>query len=278
MPEISKTHLGGTMRLGLRPTLFGQGSETWSKIRALYGGADAVWERHRHRYEINPKYIERIERGSPQAPVGLSASAKSPVNGERPSTPLGQRMRSLPTSPSMNREDQFFGGDATSSLKPWADTLVFVGRSESGERMQVAELQPTQQGDEGHPYFVGMQAHPEFASRPLNPSPPFLGFVAAAAGGRETLSEQMARQRNFRPPHPPSLMILESERLRRQEAKEQQEQDTATRSKPKAQANGRQSTGLASAAEIEGDDLVKPATTPPGAVSPTRRQSVVEGR
>lgn len=35
MPEISTTHLGGTMRLGLRPTIFQDGTESWSKIRKL---------------------------------------------------------------------------------------------------------------------------------------------------------------------------------------------------------------------------------------------------
>lgn len=33
---------------------------------------------------------------------------------------------------------------------------------------------------EGHPYFVALQAHPEFKSRPMRPSPPFAGFVKAA--------------------------------------------------------------------------------------------------
>lgn len=60
MPEISKTHLGGTMRLGLRPTVFQKGSE-WSLVRQLYGGNEIIWERHRHRWEINPEYVERIE-------------------------------------------------------------------------------------------------------------------------------------------------------------------------------------------------------------------------
>jgi CTP synthase len=32
----------------------------------------------------------------------------------------------------------------------------------------------------GHPYFVALQAHPEFKSRPMRPSPPFAGFVKAA--------------------------------------------------------------------------------------------------
>ena len=62
MPEISKTHMGGTMRLGLRPTMFGASSEEWSKARGLYGGAGKVWERHRHRYEVNPDYIDRLKQ------------------------------------------------------------------------------------------------------------------------------------------------------------------------------------------------------------------------
>lgn len=60
MPEISKTHMGGTMRLGLRPTVFQPGTEDWSKVRKLYGGAEKIWERHRHRYEVNPEYIEKL--------------------------------------------------------------------------------------------------------------------------------------------------------------------------------------------------------------------------
>jgi CTP synthase (UTP-ammonia lyase) len=60
MPEISKTHLGGTMRLGLRPTVFDEGTES-CKIRRLYGGEDPIWERHRHRYEVNPEQVERLE-------------------------------------------------------------------------------------------------------------------------------------------------------------------------------------------------------------------------
>lgn len=59
MPEISRTHMGGTMRLGLRPTVFEEDSE-WSRIRKLYGGASVVWERHRHRYEVNPVYVQRL--------------------------------------------------------------------------------------------------------------------------------------------------------------------------------------------------------------------------
>ena len=53
--------------------------------------------------------------------------------------------------------------------------LQFVGKDETAMRMEVAELPRTQ-----HKYYVGCQYHPEFQSRPLNPSPPFHGLVMAA--------------------------------------------------------------------------------------------------
>lgn len=34
---------------------------TWSKARKLYGGVDKMWERHRHRYEVNPEQVPRLE-------------------------------------------------------------------------------------------------------------------------------------------------------------------------------------------------------------------------
>ncbi|WP_420596705.1 CTP synthase [Deinococcus sp.] len=37
----------------------------------------------------------------------------------------------------------------------------------------------------GHPFFVALQAHPEFKSRPMRPSPPFAGFIAAALAARD---------------------------------------------------------------------------------------------
>ena len=114
MPEISKTHLGGTMRLGSRPTLW---QHEGSTIRALYGPGESVDERHRHRYEVNPDLIERIEEAG----------------------------------------------------------LVFVGKDESGQRCEIFELND-------HPYYVGVQFHPEFKSRPGRPSPPFLGLLKAASG------------------------------------------------------------------------------------------------
>ncbi|KAF9527470.1 CTP synthase N-terminus-domain-containing protein [Crepidotus variabilis] len=153
MPEISTTHMGGTMRLGLRPTLFEDSTESWSISRRLYGGKGKIWERHRHRYEVNPEYVER-----------LSASG-----------------------------------------------MQFVGKDEKGERMQICELKD-------HPYFIGLQAHPEFCTRPLNPSPPFLGFVAASCG-IEVLTAQMEHQeKNYRPPHPEASMVSEDELKKASEA------------------------------------------------------------
>ena len=53
--------------------------------------------------------------------------------------------------------------------------LIFVGEDIDGERMEIVEL-------EDHPYFVGLQAHPEFTSKPLEPSPCYLGLILASIG------------------------------------------------------------------------------------------------
>jgi CTP synthase len=53
--------------------------------------------------------------------------------------------------------------------------MRFVGTDESGQRMEVVELRV-----EDHPFFMGVQYHPEFKSRPLKPSPPFHGLIAAS--------------------------------------------------------------------------------------------------
>jgi CTP synthase len=54
-----------------------------------------------------------------------------------------------------------------------ASGLRFTGRSKDGSRMEVAELA-------GHPFFMATQFHPEFKSRPGNPSKVHLGLVMAA--------------------------------------------------------------------------------------------------
>jgi len=131
MPEIDKVNLGGTMRLGLRPTTFQPDTE-WSRLRSLYGvGADnSINERHRHRYEVNPDYIDRL-------------------------TDAG---------------------------------LAFIGKDDKGERMEILELKD-------HPWFVGVQYHPEYLSRVLAPSKPYLGFVAASAGILDEVRLKTSMQR-----------------------------------------------------------------------------------
>ncbi|KAG8846698.1 CTP synthase ura7 [Tulasnella sp. 330] len=143
MPEISRTHLGGTMRLGLRPTIFDEDSTEWSKLRKLYGGADTIWERHRHRYEVGPPYVDRLTESG----------------------------------------------------------LHFIGKDTKGERMQALELKD-------HPYFVALQAHPEFCTRPINPSPPFLGLIAAASSSEDFEQQLVSQLKTFKPPHPEAAMVL----------------------------------------------------------------------
>ena len=48
--------------------------------------------------------------------------------------------------------------------------MKFVGRSDDNERMEILEL-------DNHPYFVAVQYHPEYISRPLKPSAPYLGLI-----------------------------------------------------------------------------------------------------
>jgi len=109
--------LGGTMRLGAQRIILTPGS----KVAGLYGKGE-IWERHRHRYEINPKYIE----------------------------PLA------------------------------AHGLVVGGMSVDG-RVEVLEMP-------SHPFFVGVQYHPEFLSRPEAPHPLYMELVRAAMARKEVAS------------------------------------------------------------------------------------------
>ena len=54
---------------------------------------------------------------------------------------------------------------------------------EEGVRMEVVEIKD-------HPWFVGVQFHPEYLSRVLDPSRPYLGFIAASAGMLEEITSQ----------------------------------------------------------------------------------------
>jgi len=103
--------LGGTMRLGAYTAMLERGS----KISAIYGGATEISERHRHRYEININYRDRLEQ-----------------HGMR------------------------FAGMSPDGVLP--ETVEFVD----------------------HPWFIGVQYHPELKSRPFDPHPLFASFIAAA--------------------------------------------------------------------------------------------------
>ena len=106
---------GGTMRLGAYVAELLPGSQ----VARAYG-REVVSERHRHRYEFNPKFRGKYDG------TGFVCSGSSP----------------------------------------------------DGRLVEFIEL-------EGHPFWVGTQAHPEFKSRPERPAPLFREFIAAALGRAE---------------------------------------------------------------------------------------------
>jgi CTP synthase len=110
--EIRKAggDLGGTMRLGAYDSTLKPGS----KIAEIYG-TTRITERHRHRYEVNTRYRDRLEK------AGLS----------------------------------------------------FAGMSPDGLLPETVEYPD-------HPWFIGVQYHPELKSKPFDPHPLFKSFVAAA--------------------------------------------------------------------------------------------------
>lgn len=120
MMEAQKkiTIKGGTMRLGAYDCRIKKGSKSH-----LAYGETLIQERHRHRYEFNNKYLERMEA------AGLRAVGTNPDSG-----------------------------------------LV-----------EIVELKD-------HPWFVGVQYHPELRSTVLNPHPLFVKFVGAALTYKKSIS------------------------------------------------------------------------------------------
>ncbi len=106
--RTSTSPMGGTMRLGEYECNTKEGSN----LREAYG-ASTIFERHRHRYEANPKYREELEK-----------------NG-----------------------------------------MVITG--ESAGLIEAVEIAD-------HPWFLGVQFHPEFTSRLQNPNPTILAFIKNA--------------------------------------------------------------------------------------------------
>ncbi|AEP09635.1 CTP synthase [Micavibrio aeruginosavorus] len=102
--------MGGTMRLGAYPAILKKGS----KVADAYGTTE-ISERHRHRYEVNMAYKDRLEQQG----------------------------------------------------------LIFSGLSPDGRLPEIVEYAD-------HPWFVGVQFHPELKSKPFDPHPLFVAFVDAA--------------------------------------------------------------------------------------------------
>ncbi len=102
--------LGGTMRLGAYDAALKPGSH----VAEVYGSTK-ISERHRHRYEVNTKYREKLESCG----------------------------------------------------------LVFSGMSPDGLLPEIVELP-------NHPWFIGVQYHPELKSKPFEPHPLFASFIEAA--------------------------------------------------------------------------------------------------
>ncbi len=76
------TDLGGTMRLGAYEARLSGNSH----VSAIYGGATAISERHRHRYEVNGGYKDALERGG-LVFSGMSPDGLLPEIVERPDHP-----------------------------------------------------------------------------------------------------------------------------------------------------------------------------------------------
>lgn len=103
-------NLGGTMRLGAYDAVLGEGT----RIARAYG-TRSISERHRHRYEVNMDYRDRLENGG----------------------------------------------------------MCFSGVSPDGILPETVEITD-------HPWFIGVQYHPELKSRPFDPHPLFASFIEAA--------------------------------------------------------------------------------------------------
>jgi len=128
LPDQKKIEgLGGNMRLGGKDVELKPGT----LAATLFENAKTIRLRFRHRYEVDPKYIHRLEEHG----------------------------------------------------------MIFSGKHPTQPIMQILEL-----SQEMHPYFVGTQAHPELTSRPLRPSPLFLGFCRAAAAFSESKTHETQHQ------------------------------------------------------------------------------------
>lgn len=171
MPEVDRTTMGATMRLGLRETYFQPGSE-WSKMRAVY--AHDTPPHDAAAGAGTPPTINSLKRRKTNAygfqSVHLANGHTSP--SETNTEDSSGHVKSLIIN---ERHRHRYEVNPAYVERISKGGLHFVGKDDSGERMEILELKE-------HLWFVGVQFHPEYLSRPLRPSKPYLGFVAAASG------------------------------------------------------------------------------------------------
>ena len=185
MLELDHTKLGATQRLGLRATHF-QPSSEWSKMRAVYSHGtpphDAATGAGTHPAinGLKGRTLSLPKDPNPHLTNGNdSIPSNSVVNGV---TETANDVQTLSTLPSVLERHRHRFEVNPKLVKRLSDAgLHFVGKDDSGNRMEILELQ-------NHPWFVGVQFHPEYLSRPLRPSKPYLGFVAAACGMLDKVS------------------------------------------------------------------------------------------
>ena len=157
MLEGDKSKMGETMRLGLRPTFFQPGSE-FSKLRKLY--------------EYKAKDVPNLDNPGSKALMNGAPNARDTANG-----PIVKRAPDADSAALAINERHRHRYEVNPQFVDQLSEagLPFVGKDESGKRMEIIELKY-------HKWFVGVQYHPEYLSRVLEPSKPYLGFVAASAG------------------------------------------------------------------------------------------------
>ena len=71
--------------------------------------------------------------------------------------------------------------------------LLFTGVDDRNQRMEIIELR-----ESDHPFYLGVQYHPEFKTVVGKPSPPFYGFVLAASGQFEGVGKPLKSTEQFR--------------------------------------------------------------------------------
>uniref|UniRef100_A0A914W0E6 CTP synthase n=1 Tax=Plectus sambesii TaxID=2011161 RepID=A0A914W0E6_9BILA len=173
MPEHSPEEgrgMGATMRLGRRTSVF---LTTHSKLYALYDSKLSISERHRHRYEVNPALVPMLAR------KGLHFVGMGVDEGSNNLTVIDEVRRTDSSSALLKlAADNVAIKDQTiADLLDKIDELCHkggTGTDRTAVRMEIVELK-------NHPYFVGVQFHPEYLSSPMKPSPPFLGLLLGAS-------------------------------------------------------------------------------------------------